>query len=51
MSHIRSKAQSDDSVKLCEYYEAFDTDGRDSSLPVGIYDLGKLRGLSDDFPQ
>ena len=43
MSHVRSKAQADDSVKLCDFYESFDSDGRESVLPMGIYDLGKYR--------
>merc|ERR1712142_387542 len=43
MSHVRAKAQADDSVKLCDFYESFDKDGREATLPMGIYDLDDLK--------
>ena len=43
MSHVRAKAQADESVKLCDFYESFDKDGREATLPMGIYDLDDLK--------
>jgi hypothetical protein len=48
MSHIRANAQSNESVKLCNFYEDFDSGGRDSTLPLGVYDLDDLKGGSYD---
>merc|ERR1712136_398152 len=45
MSHVRQRAATDSSVRLCSFYESFDTEGRDSKIPSGIYDLDDLKDL------
>ena len=38
-SFVRDKHNQDDSIPVCDFYEEFDTNGKDIPLPVGVYDL------------
>ena len=40
-SHVRQRHFYDSDIPVCQYYEQFDTNGRDVPLPLGIYDLVK----------
>ena len=45
-SYIRDKnLQNRDSTQLCEFYEKFDSSGRDDALPTGSYNLDDLKAL------
>lgn len=46
--HVRERAKSDDTVPVCQYYEGFDIEGRESFLPVGIYNLDDLKQYGRD---
>lgn len=42
-SHVRSQHKHDTSVPVCGYYENFDSHGRETTLPAGVYDLDTLK--------
>jgi hypothetical protein len=43
--------QTDANVPVCDFYEAFDANGRDCSLPTGVYGLDDIKqfGRSKGF--
>lgn len=41
-SFVREKAKTDKSIKLCQYYEQFDMEGREKLIPWGVYNLDDL---------
>ena len=50
--HVRERyAQGDSGVQICEFYENFDSRGREMSLPTGAYNLDDLKtaGSSQGF--
>lgn len=47
-SYVREHHQMDDTVPVCQYYEGFDIEGRESFLPVGIYNLDDLKQYGRD---
>lgn len=42
-SYVRSRAQRDDTVPQCDYFEQFDLHGKEFPLPAGTYNLDDLR--------
>ncbi|EDV23730.1 uncharacterized protein TRIADDRAFT_50379 [Trichoplax adhaerens] len=42
-SYVRRNHQQDRSVEVCSFFEKFDTFGRDSVLPPGVYNLDDLK--------
>ncbi|KAK2161832.1 hypothetical protein NP493_1557g00011 [Ridgeia piscesae] len=42
-SHVRNEHKHDSSVPVCSYYENFDSHGRETTLPAGVYDLDTLK--------
>ena len=42
-SYVRTRAQRDDAIPQCDFFEKFDLDGREFSLPAGCYNLDDLR--------
>ncbi|XP_072032459.1 general transcription and DNA repair factor IIH helicase subunit XPD-like [Amphiura filiformis] len=42
-SHIRSRRQHDPTIPGCSFFEEFDSFGRESPLPAGIYSLDDLK--------
>lgn len=46
--HVREHNRLDDSIEVCQYYEGFDIEGRESFLPVGIYNLDDLKQYGRD---
>lgn len=46
--HVRERYKHDDTVPICQYYEGFDIEGRESFLPVGIYNLDDLKQYGRD---
>ena len=38
-SFIREKHQRDDEIAVCNFYEEFETHGKEIPLPAGVYDL------------
>lgn len=47
-SYVREHHQMDDTVPICQYYEGFDIEGRESFLPIGIYNLDDLKQYGRD---
>ncbi|KAK2145840.1 hypothetical protein NP493_3826g00000 [Ridgeia piscesae] len=46
-SHVRNEHKHDSSVPVCSYYENFDSHGRETTLPAGVYDLvGEVLSLT-----
>lgn len=41
--HVRERHRIDDTVPVCQFYEGFDIEGRESVLPVGIYNLDDMK--------
>ncbi|CAF0873173.1 unnamed protein product [Brachionus calyciflorus] len=44
-SFIREKAKSDKTIKLCSFYEQFESEGQDSLIPSGVYNLDDLKQM------
>lgn len=42
-SYVRERHSTDDSMPICQYYEGFDIEGKESYLPTGIYNLDDLK--------
>ena len=42
-SFVRSRHEADDAVPVCNFYEGFDANGRESPLPSGVYNLDDLK--------
>ena len=42
-SYVRARAQRDDTVEQCDFFEEFDLHGRESIIPSGCYNLDDLR--------
>ncbi|XP_055606066.1 general transcription and DNA repair factor IIH helicase subunit XPD-like [Uranotaenia lowii] len=42
-SHVRDRAATDDSIGVCQYYEGFQAEGKESTLPPGVYSIDDLR--------
>lgn len=42
-SFVRERSKADPSIKLCQFYEKFDLEGKESLLPWGIYNLDDLK--------
>ncbi|KAJ6647866.1 General transcription and DNA repair factor IIH helicase subunit XPD, partial [Pseudolycoriella hygida] len=42
-SYVRARHQADNTTAVCQYYEGFDIEGRESFLPPGIYNLDDLK--------
>uniref|UniRef100_A0A914W6J6 DNA 5'-3' helicase n=1 Tax=Plectus sambesii TaxID=2011161 RepID=A0A914W6J6_9BILA len=42
-SFVRARRRLDPSIPCCDYFEAFDADGRDVLLPDGVYNLDELK--------
>ncbi|KAL7648131.1 UNVERIFIED_CONTAM: hypothetical protein RMT77_000032 [Armadillidium vulgare] len=42
-SYVRSRAQRDDTIPQCDYFEKFDLDGKEFPMPLGCYNLDDLR--------
>lgn len=42
-SYVRERHQADSTTPVCQYYEGFDIEGRESLLPPGIYNLDDLK--------
>ncbi|XP_076068552.1 general transcription and DNA repair factor IIH helicase subunit Xpd [Oratosquilla oratoria] len=42
-SYIRARAQRDDTVQQCDFFEKFDLHGKEFPLPNGVYNLDDLR--------
>lgn len=47
-SYIRERHQYDDTTPVCQYYEGFNMDGRESTLPYGVYNLDDLKQYGRD---
>lgn len=41
--HVRERHSDDPSVPVCSFYEQFDSGGRDTMLPNGVYNLEELK--------
>lgn len=48
-SYVRARHIQDDTVPICSFYESFDANGREFSLPPGIYNLDDLKKLGQDM--
>lgn len=42
-SYVRERHQADNTTPVCQYYEGFDIEGRESFLPPGVYNLDDLK--------
>jgi DNA excision repair protein ERCC-2 len=42
-SYIRERAAHDDSTPVCQYYEGFNIEGKESTLPSGVYSIDDLK--------
>ncbi|CAF0855109.1 unnamed protein product [Rotaria sp. Silwood1] len=42
-SYIREQAKQDRSIKTCSYYEQYDKNGREESIPYGVYNLEDMK--------
>lgn len=42
-SFVRERHSFDDTVPICQYYENFDIEGKDASLPPGVHNLDDLK--------
>ncbi|CAF4290039.1 unnamed protein product [Rotaria sp. Silwood2] len=42
-SYIREQSKQDRSIKTCSYYEQYDKNGREESIPYGVYNLEDMK--------
>lgn len=42
-SYVRDRHTVDDTVPVCEYYEGFALDGKESTIPYGVYSIDDLK--------
>lgn len=47
-SYVRERHQYDDTTLVCQYYEGFNMDGKESMLPSGMYSLDDLKQYGRD---
>ncbi|XP_022129389.1 general transcription and DNA repair factor IIH helicase subunit XPD [Pieris rapae] len=47
-SYIRDRHEHDSSVPICQFYEGFNTEGRESMLPYGVYNVDDLKQYGAD---
>lgn len=47
-SYIRERHNYDDTTPVCQYYEGFNMDGKESMLPHGVYSLDDLKQYGRD---
>lgn len=44
-SYVRERHEIDDTTPICEYYEGYNSDGRQSMIPHGIYSIDDLKEM------
>lgn len=42
-THVRDHHSADDTVPVCEFYEGFAMDGKESIMPYGVYSIDDLK--------
>ncbi|XP_060534815.1 general transcription and DNA repair factor IIH helicase subunit XPD [Cylas formicarius] len=47
-SYVRERHERDDTVPVCQYYEGFSLDGKESNLPYGVYTIDDLKQYGKD---
>lgn len=47
-SYIRDRHNMDDSVPICQYFEGFSMDGKESTMPYGVYTIDDLKEYGRD---
>lgn len=47
-SYVRDRHNYDDTVPICQYYEDFNLDGKESVIPHGVYSLDDLKQFGRD---
>uniref|UniRef100_A0A1Y1MAL3 DNA 5'-3' helicase n=1 Tax=Photinus pyralis TaxID=7054 RepID=A0A1Y1MAL3_PHOPY len=47
-SYVRDRYSHDDTIPICQYYEGFAMDGKESVLPYGVYSLDDLKQYGRD---
>lgn len=47
-SYVRDRHRADDTTPICQYYEGFDIEGRESTLPYGVYSIDDLKQYGQD---
>lgn len=47
-SYIRERHNIDETTAVCQYYEGFSLDGKESNLPYGVYNLDDIKQYGRD---
>jgi hypothetical protein len=47
-SYIRERHNYDDTTPICQYYEGFTLDGKESTMPYGVYSIDDLKQYGRD---
>ena len=47
-SYIRERHNYDDTTPICQYYEGFSLDGKESTMPYGVYSIDDLKQYGRD---
>ncbi|KAF9816881.1 hypothetical protein SFRURICE_012223 [Spodoptera frugiperda] len=47
-SYIRERHESDNSIPICQFYEGFNREGKESMLPYGVYTMDDLKQYGAD---
>ncbi|XP_050301737.1 general transcription and DNA repair factor IIH helicase subunit XPD [Anthonomus grandis grandis] len=47
-SYVRERHNIDDTTPVCQYYEGFALDGKESNLPYGVYGLDEIKQYGRD---
>lgn len=42
-SYVRDRAATDDSVPICQYFEGFQAEGKETTLPPGVYSIDDMK--------
>ncbi|XP_044730901.1 general transcription and DNA repair factor IIH helicase subunit XPD [Chrysoperla carnea] len=47
-SYVRERYRADENTPICQYYEGFDLEGRESTIPYGVYSIDDLKQYGRD---
>lgn len=50
-SYVRERHKSDESVPVCSFFEGFDIEGREGTIPPGVYNLDDLKSYGQKMGQ
>lgn len=47
-SYIRERHSYDDTTPICQFYEGFNLDGKETTMPFGVYNIDDMKQFGRD---